>query len=150
MGQNDRARPQLGIFQATNPGNLKIPLTGRFLDGVRDADDVTGYMEQVRQTKASIPRRKLRSLVRHDADPATLTSVPESVSLSRGRLEVSFRSVKQLGEAMYWLAQMLDTDEFAREFEPEPPPAPEPEDAGEMGEMFAELERLEAERVTKR
>ena len=28
MGQNDRARPQLGIFQATNPGNLKIPLTG--------------------------------------------------------------------------------------------------------------------------
>lgn len=27
MGQNDRARPQLGIFQATNPGNLKIPLT---------------------------------------------------------------------------------------------------------------------------
>ncbi len=99
---------------------------GRFLDGVRDADDVTGYMEQVRQTKASIPRRKLRSLVRHDADPATLTSLPESVSLSRGRLEVSFRSVKQLGEAMYWLAQMLDTDEFAREFEPEPPPLQSP------------------------
>ncbi len=119
---------------------------GRFLDGVRDADDITGYMEQVRQTKASIPRRKLRSLVRHDTDPATLTSLPESVSLSRGRLEVSFRSVEQLAEVMYWLAQMLDTEEFAREFEPEPPPAPEPEDGGEIRDIFAELECMEAER----
>ena len=118
-----------------------------FLDGVQEAEDVAGYMEQVRHTKARVPRRKLRSLVQRDTDPATLTSLPACMSLSRGRLEVSFRSLEQLAEAMAWLAQILDSDDFAREFEPELPPLPEPEAASEVEEMFRELERMEAERA---
>ncbi len=39
---------------------------------------------------------------------------------------------------------MLDTDEFARESEPETPPLPESKDADEIREMFAELEQMEA------
>ncbi len=120
----------------------------KFLEGVREADDTSRYIEQLRKAKAGGSHKKLRSLVRRDIDPVTLSSLPESVS--RGRLEISFRSVEQLAEAMCWLAQMLDTDEFAQNFEPEPPPALELEDAGEIREMFAELERTEAERETMR
>ncbi len=124
----------------------------KFLEGVREADDTSRYMEQLRKAKAGVSPKKLRSLVRRDFDPVTLSSLPESVSLSRGRLEISFRSVEQLAEAMFWLAQILDTAEFAQNFEPEPPPAPapEPEDGAEIREMFAELERTEAEREAMR
>lgn len=116
---------------------------GKFLDGVHEAADVAGYLEHVRTTKVGIPHRKLRSLIRHDTDPATLTSLPQSVSLSRGRLEVSFRSIEQLAEAMYWLAQVIESEEFAREFEPEPPRSLEPDSVGEIRELFAQLERAE-------
>ncbi len=119
-----------------------------FLDRVREAEDTSRLMEEIRQERAAPSRKKIRSLVRRDTDPVSLSSLPESIGLSRGRLEVSFRSVVELAEAMYWLAQMLETEEFAREFEPEPPALPEAEDAGEIREIFAELERMEAERAT--
>ncbi len=61
MGQNDRARPQLGIFQATNPGNLKIPLTSLFVripprEGGR-ASLSEGLPEMLREHGRSCRRR---------------------------------------------------------------------------------------------
>jgi hypothetical protein len=122
-----------------------------FLDRVRDADDVPALIDQIRQEKAQASRKKLRSLVRRDLDPVDLTSLPESVGLSRGRLEVSFRSVEELAESLLIVARILETDgdRFAQEFEPEQP-EPEPADADEIEELFAELERMEAERGIKR
>jgi hypothetical protein len=124
-----------------------------FLDRVRDADDVPALIDQIRQEKAQASRKKLRSLVRRDLDPIDLASLPQSVGLSRGRLEVSFRSVEELAESLLIVARILETDgdRFAQEFEPEQPePEPEPADAGEIEELFAELERIEAERGIKR
>jgi len=118
-----------------------------FLIGVLEADDIAAYMGQIRSEKVGVSHRKLRSLVRRDLEPASLDSLPPSMSLGRGRMEVSFRSILELAEAMYWLAQIIETEEFAREFEPHAPPRPEPADAGEIREMFAGLERMEAERV---
>jgi hypothetical protein len=121
-----------------------------FLDRVREAEDVTGLFEQVRAEKAGVSRRKVRVLVARDTEPVTLTSLPESIALSRGRLEVSFATVEQLGEAMFALAQVLttDVDAFAQAFEPEIPPEV-PEDAGEMDALFAELEEMEEERARR-
>lgn len=120
----------------------------RFLDGVQEAEDVPAYIERVRQEGAEVTRRKIRSLVRSDIAPATLSSLPDCMALSRGRLEVSFRTVEQLAEAMLVLARILEAEgeEFAREFEPEQPSAP-PESTEEVREMFAELERMEAWRA---
>lgn len=123
---------------------------GLFLDAAGEADDVSGYMEQVRQRKAGVSHRKLRSLIRQEFEPGDLGSLPESVHLSRGRLEVSFRSLEQLAEAMVWLCQVIETEEFEREFEPEPPPRPAPEEATEVREMFADLKRMEAQRAAMR
>lgn len=72
-----------------------------FLERVHQADDITGLFETIRKEKAGSSRRKIRSLVRRDIEPASLTSLPDSISLSRGRLEVSFNTVEQLAEAMY-------------------------------------------------
>jgi len=122
----------------------------RLLDGVQEAEDVPAYLERVRNEGAEVSRRKIRSLVRRDVDPVSLTSLPESIGLSRGRLEVSFRSVEELAEAMYAMARLLEDegDAFAEAFEPEPPLS-DPLDgdaAGDVQAIFAELEQMEAER----
>ena len=120
-----------------------------FLDRVREAADVGALFEQVRKEKAGVSSKKVRALVPRDTEPATLGSLPDSIALSRGRLEVSFATVEQLAEAMFALARVLttDVDAFAQAYEPEIPPEV-PEDAGEMDALFAELEELNKERAT--
>lgn len=121
-----------------------------FLDRVRDTDDTAKLFEEVRGQKAQVSRRKPRSLVRRDLDPIRIASLPESVGLSRGRLEVSFRSVEELAESLLLLARILETDgdRFAQEYEPEAP-KPEPKYTGQMEQLFADLEQMEAERGIK-
>ncbi|MBB5060998.1 hypothetical protein HDF16_005734 [Granulicella aggregans] len=118
-----------------------------FLDRVREAEDVGALFEQVRAEKAGVSRKKVRALVPRDTEPATLSSLPESIALSRGRLEVSFATVEQLAEAMFALARVLETDvdAFAQAYEPEMPPEV-PEVALEIDALFAELEAMERER----
>ncbi len=90
-----------------------------FLDRVRDADDTTKLFQEIRAEKAQVSRRRPRSLVRRDLDPIGIASLPSSIKVSRGRLEVSFSTVEELATAMYALARVLEAegDEFAREFE---------------------------------
>ena len=121
----------------------------RFLEGVQQADDVPAYLEALRQRDEASPRRKLRSLVQIDLHAVSLSSLPESMTLSRGRLEISFRSVDQLALDMFTLVRILDaeTDLFAQLFEPEPPPAKDgDEGAQEVAAMFRELEAMELAR----
>jgi hypothetical protein len=122
-----------------------------FLDRVREAEDVPRLLEQIRQEKSKSSRRKVRNLVRREFDPIDLDSLPESLALSRGRIEISFRTVEQLAQDLFKIAQVLteDVEEFVRRFEPEPPPI-EIDDANEVRYLFAELERMEAEHALKR
>jgi len=123
---------------------------GIFLDRVREAEDVGALFEQVRAEKAGVSRKKVRALVPRDTEPATLSSLPESIALSRGRLEVSFATVEQLAEAMFALAKVLETevDAFAEAYEPEKPPEVT-EDAIEIDALFAELQAMEKEHAAK-
>jgi hypothetical protein len=122
-----------------------------FLDRIQDAEDVPVLLDQVRQEKIQVSRKRVRTLIRRDLDPIDLTSLPENVGFSRGRLEVSFRSLEELAEALLFVARILetDTDHFAQEYEPAGP-EPEPENAGEMRQLFAELKQMEAERGIRR
>ncbi len=116
-----------------------------FLQGAQDADDVTAYFERVRLAKATVSHRKIRSLVRQDREPLSISSLPDAVHLSRGRLEVSFATVEQLAEAMYALARALDSDldNFIGAYEVRPI-----EDASteldEIAQMFEELDKVES------
>ena len=91
-----------------------------FLSRVRDAEDTSALFDKLREEKAAVSKRRLRSLVRRDLDPVSLTSLPDSMTLSRGRLEVNFQTVEQLAESMLMLARVLESEgeEFARAFEP--------------------------------
>ena len=92
----------------------------RFLERVREADDVPALYAQILTEKVQVSQRKPRSLVRSDLPPVSLDSLPSSIVLSRGRMEVNFTTVVELAEAMFALARILDAegDEFCRAFEP--------------------------------
>ncbi len=119
----------------------------RFLDGAQKAEDVSGYMEQVRAERAGSSRRKIRWLVRSDQAPVSVSSLPEGMILDRGRLEVSFRSVEELARSLLTLARILDEDPeaFVLAYEPEKPRVEDGERDG-VGRMFQELEAMEAAR----
>ncbi len=124
-----------------------------FLERVQEAEDTSSLIEQVRQEKSAPSRRSLRTLVRRDAEPASLTVTPEGMSLDRGRLEISFRNLEQLAESLVHLARLLDgdLDGFAQAYEPEASPLAETDEAPrEVGAMFRELEQMEAEHAAMR
>lgn len=122
----------------------------RFLDGAQEAENVPAYLEALRQRDTAPPRRKLRALVQADLPAVNLCSLPESVTLSRGLLEISFQSVDQLAEDMFALVRILDaeTDRFAEAYEPERAPAEDLDQAAdEVRAMFRELEAMERARA---
>ena len=90
-----------------------------FLSRVRDTEDTAGLFQKLREEKVAVSKRRLRSLVRRDLDPVSITSLPDSMTLSRGRLEVKFDTVEQLAECMLMLARVLESDgeEFVKAFE---------------------------------
>ncbi len=116
----------------------------RFLDRVREANDTAALFEALRQEKAAVSRRKVRSLVRRDLDPVGLPSLPDTITLTRGRLEVSFGTVEQLAESLLLLARVLesDGDAFADAYEVREQTAVD-DAADEVRRMFEELEELE-------
>jgi hypothetical protein len=90
-----------------------------FLERVRDSEDTTLLFEQIRSEKTQISRRKVRSLVRRDVEPVSLDSLPPSLILSPGHMEIAFRTIEDLAQSMYLLARAIETDgdEMARRFE---------------------------------
>ena len=121
-----------------------------FLDRVRETDDTTGLLDELRKAKAPVSRRKPRSLVRRDTDPIAIESLPDAIRLSPGRMEVSFETVEQLAEAMYALARVLESDgeRFVESFEPTHRPPDDSSDS-DIKNLFAELALLEKEHQPK-
>lgn len=116
-----------------------------FLERVQEAEDVSAVLEQVRVEKDVASRKRLRSLIQQDHEPVSPTSLPQSLTLTRGRLEVNFRSLEELAEAMYFLARAMDgdLDAFAEQYEPLPERDEALEEDGVEG-LFRELQRHEA------
>ena len=122
-----------------------------FLERIQEGGDVAEVRERVRAEKNSASRKHLRNLVQKDHAPASLALLPEAVTLSRGRLEVNFRSLEELAGAMYFLARALDGDleAFALQYEPQRKPSEEP-DQEEVDKLFRELAEVESGLMTVR
>jgi len=116
----------------------------RFLDRVQEADDVAALFDHIRAEKTLASRRRIRSLVRRDLEPVALTSLPDTIQLSRGQLKIRFDTVEQLAENLLLLARILESEgeevaanyELAEEMQTDTA-------ALEVEQMFAELERRE-------
>jgi hypothetical protein len=111
-----------------------------FLQQLQQADDPAQAYGDIREGKGKTTvRRKLRSLVLQDVDSG-VDSLPGSIHLSPGRLNITFQTVDELAEALMHLAVVLDKqlDEFITRYEPPPEPSPE-----ELAER--EADRADAE-----
>lgn len=119
----------------------------QFLERVTDADDITGLFDEVRAEKENVSRRKARALVRRDYDSVSMASLPDRIKLSRGILLVNFATADQLAESLFMLARVFEDDfmEFVRRYEPEKVVKTD-NPAIEVGQLFRELERMEAAR----
>ena len=116
------AQKLLELLPTVRIGNSRLvdrEVLAGFLDRVRDADDTGKLFDEIRAEKAQVSRRKPRSLVRRDLDPIGIGSLPSSITLEPGRMEVRFETVEQLAEAMYALARVLEAEgqQFAERFE---------------------------------
>ncbi len=89
---------------------LEREVLAEFLLRVRDTEDTTGLYEKLKDEKAAVSKRRIRSLVRRDLDAVSMTALPDSMTLSRGRLEVNFETVVQLAECMLLLARVLESE----------------------------------------
>lgn len=118
---------------------------GGFLERVAKAEDPSICFQQMRQERVAVSHQKLRHLVPRDLEPVRLGSLPPTVHLDRGQLNVTFTTIEELALSLYALAQVIatDGDAMASDFELAPPPAPPPPEATEVKVMFAELEQLE-------
>jgi hypothetical protein len=117
-----------------------------FLDRVREADNVTAFLESIRKENTQFAtnrtsRKKVRSLVRADIAPATLSSLPDAIQLTPGHMQVRFQNVEELAQAMLTLARILENegDTFAQIYEPRSTLA-EATDAAEIRSLFANLD----------
>ena len=97
--------------------------------------------------RAGRPPPKRRGRAPTAPPPVSVSSLPEGMTLGRGRLEVHFRTVQQLAENLMTLARILDEDPegFIEAFQPEKTPT-EDTAVDDVRIMFQELETMEAGR----
>jgi hypothetical protein len=121
---------------------------GSFLDGARDANDITAYFERVRTQASASSRKRLRTLVRRDVEPLQLDSLPANIEFIPGQMIVSFRTIEDLAQAMYSLARAIETDgdELAKRYEVHEVADDGSPNRSEFEAMMQELSTLEANR----
>jgi hypothetical protein len=149
------AQKLLEMFPTVQVGTSRLvdrEMLAGFLDRVRDSDRTPELFEQMRSEKSTASRRKVRSLVRRDKEPISLTSLPSSIRLSPGRLEVSFRTVEEMAQIMYALARVIesDGDELVRRFEVHEETVECAPMRAEYDAMMTELAEMEAASATPR
>jgi hypothetical protein len=112
----------------------------------RDAGmDVPGLLNQMLAAGSPILREQLPlplvSPIRLTPRPRTLASLPDSVVVRRGMVELHGRTREDVAAAAAAFAAVIETDEFAEAFELRKPVA---RVAPEVAEMFEELKQMEA------
>lgn len=116
-----------------------------FLAAIQDADDPSLVVGTLRREKPGKSRKRPQTLIQRDLSPVPLEAMPANISLSRGRLQISFNTVEELAEALYTLARAIETDgdQFARQYEVERQSAdPDPD---EILNLFIKLEEMETD-----
>jgi hypothetical protein len=114
-----------------------------FLQSVRDSDNPTKLLAEIRKNPPPVTRKKMRTLLQYESRSGT--TLPDSIHLRRCRLEVSFRTAEELAEAMLAIAKIIETDEFAQSYTYLKRPSSDAEESRrELRAMFDELEQMEA------
>lgn len=116
-----------------------------FLERVHTSDDVSALLSELRRKNSETSRRKIREFVQTESALVSLSSLPSSVILEPGRLEIRFETLEQLAQSLFSLAQVMTAEpdalgDMVEIREPAPPLGKE----DEISCMFRELELMEA------
>lgn len=117
-----------------------------FLNGVNATEDETAFIEEYKEQKAGVSRRKLRELVRRDYDPMSVYGIPETLKLARGKMTIRFGSVDELADTLLKVSQILtdDLEEFAKLYEPIRECVEEDDTTEELRRLFDQLRERES------
>jgi hypothetical protein len=103
----------LGMLPTTAIGRSRLverQVLSDFLDRIHEADDASAELDLIRAQGAEVSRKKLRTLIRRDVEPLQLDSLPANIEFIPGQMIVSFRTIEDLAQAMYSLAQSRRTE----------------------------------------
>lgn len=121
----------------------------KFLDACQEAD-AGEEMARRRKAPEKISRRKPRTLVLKDlVTDGRLIALPANITLERGRLEVTFRTVVELCESLAMVAGSIrnDEDAFVEMYEVQHGPTEAQlkaeHDKKEVQKLFAHLREME-------
>jgi hypothetical protein len=119
-----------------------------FLDRIHKADDPSAELDLIRAQGGAVSRKKLRTLVRRDAEPLQVDSLPANIEFIPGQMSVSFRTIEDLAQSMYSLARAIETDgdELARRYEVQEIADDGGPNRSEFDALLQELSNLEATR----
>ncbi len=107
-----------------------VPTEGlaEFLDDVLKAADVPALIQARRAANLYVSHRKPRTVVLKEQLGQGLASLPDCVTLTRGRLEIKFETTLELARALAIVISNFEGDfewyEFCRLYEPERPALP--------------------------
>ncbi len=92
-----------------------------FLRRLNESDHPAETFARMRSEGGKAVRRKLRDFSLQDY-PADVDVPPRTMTLTRGELQVRFKTLEELAEAMLYLATVFqhDLDGFAARYEPQP------------------------------
>jgi hypothetical protein len=119
-----------------------------FLDRIHKAEDPSAELDLIRAQAGGVSRKKLRTLVRRDAEPLQVDSLPANIEFIPGQMSVSFRTIEDLAQSMYSLARAIeaDGDELARRYEVQEIADNGSPNRSEFDRLLQELSNLEATR----
>jgi hypothetical protein len=120
-----------------------------FLEGVSETADVAGLCEKIRADRENLTRVKARYLCLRDEAEVPFASLPRSIVIVPGRLEICFDTVENLVAQLVTLGQAMVDDplgfQAACEIQWQPEESAEARDArfiqSEIERMDAEIER---------
>jgi hypothetical protein len=121
-----------------------------FLESVATAPSVPRIVEELRGDKANLSRVKMRHFVPHDQDEVPVTSLPQSIRLRPGRLEIEYVSYEDLLLQLYLLSKAAQDDPLAFEARCEPRQAELSDEARDARYIQSEIERMDREIAARR
>ena len=118
-----------------------------FLDRIHEADDPASVLHSFRAAKEAPKRRTLRNLVQKDNTPAALETLPTSLELRPGEVNIRFVRMEDLAASLLALAQVLDSEDGFAAFEKQYQIASELPENHTRQEELNDRYRLEAELI---
>lgn len=139
------------IGEVTNVGGKYVVSRSsvlNFLESARQAESVESAVRTRIQEADPVPRpRFMKNPLPEDMRSVMFRDLPDSVSITQGRIEILGDNVTEVTEMLLLLAMAMQNDYESIAQVLDPPPTPPSVEVDELREMFARLRQKEEEQA---